>query len=157
MSKISPCLWFDGQAEEAMNHYLSIFKHSKQLSVSHYGKNMPMPEGTVLVATFEIHGQEIMALNGGPQFKFSEAISLHVRCEDQAEIDHLWDRLSDGGEPGPCGWLKDRFGVSWQIVPHALEALLSDKDTAKAGRVMQALMGMRKIDIATLRAAHDQV
>jgi predicted 3-demethylubiquinone-9 3-methyltransferase (glyoxalase superfamily) len=155
MSKIAPCLWFDGRAEEAMSHYLSIFERSAMLSVSRYGKGMPMPEGTVLVATFEIEGQEIMALNGGADFSFTPAISLLVHCDDQVELDHLWLRLGEGGEPGQCGWLKDKFGVSWQIVPRALDRMMKNGDPKRVGRMMQALMKMTKLDIAQLEAAYD--
>ena len=153
MSKIALCLWFDGQAEEAMNHYLSLFERSKPLSVSRYGKGMPMPEGSVMVASFELDGQEIMALNGGPMFKFTEALSMLVHCDSQAEVDHFWNGLVEGGTPSRCGWLKDRFGVSWQIIPRAMGEMMSGSDKARSGRVMQAMMTMSKIDIAAIEAA----
>ncbi len=149
MQKITPFLWFDGKAEEAMNFYVSIFKNSRVLSVT------PGPNGTVMMATFQLDGQEFHALNGGPMFKFTEAISLFVNCETQQEVDDLWEKLSDGGEKSRCGWLKDKFGLSWQIIPTALGELMRDKDPAKAGRVMQAMLQMDKIDIATLKQAYD--
>ena len=148
MPKITPFLWFDGQAEEAMNHYVSIFKNSKIVSVSRNG-------GKVFSCTFELDGQRIMALNGGPMFKFTEAISLFVSCETQAEVDELWAKLSAGGAESRCGWLKDKFGLSWQIIPKALGEMLGDKDPAKAGRVMQAMMQMVKLDIAGLKRAYE--
>ncbi|MDB4964907.1 MAG: hypothetical protein JWN44_596 [Myxococcales bacterium] len=151
MQKIIPFLWFDGNAEAAMNHYVSIFKNSKVLSVNRYGKGAPQPEGTVMVAKFQLEGQEFMALNGGPMFKLTEAISLYVNCETQLEVDDLWERLSAGGEKGRCGWLKDKFGLSWQIIPTALGELLGDKDPEKASRAMQAMLKMSKIDVAELR------
>ena len=156
MKKISPFLWFDNQAEEAMNFYVSIFKNSKIVSVSRYGDQGPDPKGTVMTATFELNGQEFMALNGGPQhFGFSEAISFFVNCESQEEVDTLWSKLSEGGEEGPCGWLKDKYGLSWQIVPTVLGEMLGDKDPARAGCVMQAMLKMGKIDIAGLRKAYE--
>jgi predicted 3-demethylubiquinone-9 3-methyltransferase (glyoxalase superfamily) len=155
MQKIVPFLWFDDQAEEAMNHYVSIFPDSKVGSVTRYGDAGPGPKGTVMVASFQLAGQEFMALNGGPQFKFTEAISLYVNCETQEEVDELWRRLSEGGEAGPCGWLKDRYGVSWQIIPTALGKLMQDPDPEKSGRVMQAMLQMSKIDIAGLRRAYE--
>jgi predicted 3-demethylubiquinone-9 3-methyltransferase (glyoxalase superfamily) len=151
--KITTFLWFDDDAEEAMKHYVSIFKNSKILSVTRNGKAGPGPEGTVLVCSFQIEGQEFTALNGGPQFKFTEAISLVVHCDSQQEVDELWAKLSRGGAPGQCGWLKDKFGLSWQIVPRVLLELLQDKDPAKSARVMQAMMQMTKIDIAALQRA----
>jgi predicted 3-demethylubiquinone-9 3-methyltransferase (glyoxalase superfamily) len=151
--KITTFLWFDDDAEEAMKHYVSIFKNSKILSVTRSGKAGPGPEGTVLVCSFQIEGQEFTALNGGPQFKFTEAISLVVHCDSQQEVDELWAKLSRGGAPGQCGWLKDKFGLSWQIVPRVLLELLQDKDPAKSARVMQAMMQMTKIDIAALQRA----
>ena len=155
MQKITPFLWFDGLAEEAMNFYVGIFKNSKVLSVNRYGKGAPMPEGTVLTASFELNGLKFVALNGGPMYKFSPATSFVVDCEDQAEVDYYWDKLGEGGKPNRCAWLDDRFGVTWQIVPKQLGQLLSDPDPVKAGRVMQAMMQMSKIDIATLRQAYD--
>ena len=154
MQTITPFLWFDGQAEEAMNHYVSIFRNSKVKSVSRYGDAGPGPKGNVMTASFELDGQSFTALNGGPQYKFTEAVSFVVSCKDQAEVDHYWDALSAGGEPGPCGWLKDKYGLSWQIVPTEMITLLMDKDPAKSQRTMGAMMQMKKIDLAKLRAAH---
>jgi len=156
MQKVTPFLWFDNQAEEAMNFYVSLFKNSKVLSVSRYGEGGPGPQGTVMTGTFQLDGQEFMALNGGPYFKFTEAISLFVNCETQEEVDELWEKLSDGGEISQCGWLKDRYGLSWQIVPTALGQMLGDKDPQKSQNVMQAMLQMTKIDIAALRRAYDQ-
>jgi len=155
MQKITPFLWFDNQAEEAMNFYVSIFKNSKTLSCTRYGDAGPGPKGTVIVASFELDGQEFMALNGGPRFKFTEAVSFVVSCETQAEIDEMWGKLSAGGEESQCGWLKDKFGLSWQVVPPILSKLMQNKDPQKSNRVMQALLQMKKIDIATLQRAHD--
>jgi predicted 3-demethylubiquinone-9 3-methyltransferase (glyoxalase superfamily) len=158
MQKITPYLWFNDNAEEAMNFYTTIFKNSKILNVSRYGEGMPMPSGTVMTATIELDGQQFMVLNGGPQYQFTEAVSFLVDCKTQGEVDDLWSKLTaDGGEEGPCGWLKDKFGVSWQIIPTALGQLMSDPDPAKAGRVAQAMFQMKKIDIAGLQAAHDGV
>ena len=156
MQKITPFLWFDSNAEEAMNFYVSIFKNSKVLRVARYGDAGPGPKGTVMAATFQLDGQEFQALNGGPQYKFTPAISLFVNCETQEEVDTLWEKLSEGGEKGPCGWLKDKYGVSWQIIPTALGQLLGDKDPQKAQRVMQAMLQMSKIDIAALKRAYEQ-
>ncbi len=156
MQKITTFLTFDNQAEEAVNFYVSIFKNSKVLSMNRYGEGAPMPAGTVMVASFLLEGQEFMALNGGPSFNFSDGISLYVNCETQAEVDELWEKLSEGGEKGPCGWLKDKYGVSWQIIPAALGQLLGDPDPQKSQRVMQAMLQMSKIDIATLRRAYEQ-
>lgn len=153
MQKITTFLWFDNQAEEAMNFYVSIFKNAKVLSITRWGDAGPGPQGTVLLTKFQLEGQEFIALNGGPQFKFTEAISLVVNCETQAEVDEMWEKLSAGGEEGDCSWLKDKYGLSWQIVPRILFELLQDKDPAKAGRVMQAMLQMKKIDIATLKRA----
>lgn len=150
MQKITPFLWFDGQAEEAMNYYVSIFKNSKVLSVNRAGEG-----GPVISVTFELDGQQFQALNGGPQFKFTEAISLFVNCETQEEVDELWEKLSAGGEKSRCGWLKDKYGLSWQIIPSLLGKLLQDKDPAKAQRVMQAMLQMSKIDIKTLQLAYE--
>ncbi len=155
MQKIVPFLWFNDQAEEAMNHYISIFPDSKVVSVMRYGDAGPGPKGTVMSATFQLAGQEFMALNGGPQFKFTEAISLYVNCETQKEVDELWQKLSEGGEGGPCGWLKDKYGLSWQIIPTALGEMLQDPDAEKSNRVMQAMLQMSKIDIAGLRRAYE--
>ena len=156
MQKITPFLWFDNQAEEAMNFYISIFKNSKIVSVSRYGDAGPGLKGTVMTATFQLNGQEFMVLNGGPEFKFTEAISFFVNCETQQEVDELWEKLSEGGEKGRCGWLKDKYGVSWQIVPSALGELMNDQDPEKSKRVMQAMLQMHKIDIKVLKQAYDQ-
>jgi predicted 3-demethylubiquinone-9 3-methyltransferase (glyoxalase superfamily) len=153
--KITPCLWFNFNAEEAVNHYLGIFKRSRVLDVTRYGEATPELAGKVLVMRFEIEGQQFQALNGGPQFSFNEAISLSVDCADQAEVDDLWARLSEGGSTGRCGWLKDKFGLSWQIVPSVLESLFTGADAAGTARVMQTLMTMTRIDIARLRQAYD--
>ncbi len=154
--KITPFLWFDNQAEEAMNFYVSIFKNSKVISVDRYGEAGPMPKGTVMTTSFELEGQGFMALNGGPEYKFTEAISFFVNCETQAEVDELWAKLSAGGEEGPCGWLKDKYGVSWQIVPAFLGEMLSDPDPERSQRVMKAMLQMKKIDINVLRRAYEQ-
>jgi predicted 3-demethylubiquinone-9 3-methyltransferase (glyoxalase superfamily) len=154
MQKITPFLWFDGKAEEAMNFYTSIFKNSKIGRITRYGDGGPGPKGTVMSATFQLHGQEFMALNGGSQFRFSPAISFFVNCETQEEVDELWEKLAAGGEKQRCGWLKDKFGLSWQIIPSILGALLHDKDPKKSKRVMDAMLQMDKIDIASLREAH---
>ncbi|MFE6697354.1 VOC family protein [Streptomyces sp. NPDC057718] len=154
MQKITPCLWFDGQAEEAAEHYVAIFGgDSRILDTTYYGDEAPGRTGSVLTVGFRLAGQDYMGLNGGPQFPFTEAISLSVDCADQAEVDRFWDALSEGGEQGQCGWLKDRFGVSWQIVPNELPRLLADPDPAKAGRAMKAMLGMGKLDIQALRDA----
>lgn len=155
MPKVTPCLWFDGQAEEAARFYTSVFKNSKIKSTTYWGNTGPGPKGSVLTVLFDLDGAEFMALNGGPEFKFSEAISFSVECKDQREIDEYWEKLSTGGEKGQCGWLKDKFGVSWQVEPKVLPQMLSDKDQAKADRVMTAMMEMHKIDIATLERAYD--
>jgi len=155
MQKITPFLWFDGQAEEAANFYVSIFKNSKIGKVTRYGDAGPRPKGTVMIATFQVDGQEFVALNGGPQFKFTPAISFVVNCETQGEVDELWEKLSAGGATLQCGWLTDKFGVSWQIVPTALPRLMSDPDREKTSRVMKAMMQMTKIDIARLQQAYD--
>jgi predicted 3-demethylubiquinone-9 3-methyltransferase (glyoxalase superfamily) len=154
MQKIHPFLWFDNQAEDAMNFYVSIFKNSKVGKVVRYGEAGPGPKGSVMTATFELEGQPFTALNGGPHFKFNEAISFVVDCKSQAEVDELWEKLSAGGEPGQCGWLKDKFGLSWQIVPSVLMELLSDPDPEKSQRVMTAMLKMTKIEIATLKQAY---
>ena len=156
MQKITPCLWFDTEGEEAARFYTSVFPNSKILEVARYGSAGPRPEGTVMTVSFELDGQEFLALNGGPEFTFSEAISFQVACETQQEVDAYWTALSEGGDEGPCGWLKDRFGVSWQIVPNALPELLSDPDHDKAQRVMQAMLGMGKIQIDELERAAAQ-
>ena len=155
MKTITPCLWFDDNAEEAVKFYTSVFKNGKILSTSYYGPGMHLPEGTVLTVTFEIMGQEFMALNGGPEFKFDEAISLMIPCDTQEEIDYYWDKLTAaGGQPVQCGWLKDKFGLSWQVVPRIIEKHLNDKDQAKTNRVMKAVMGMVKLDIAEIEKAY---
>jgi predicted 3-demethylubiquinone-9 3-methyltransferase (glyoxalase superfamily) len=156
MQKTTPCLWFDTQGEEAARFYTSVFKNSRILNVAHYGEAGPRPAGTVMTVGFELDGQEFIALNGGPEFKFNEAISFQVNCETQEEVDEFWSALSEGGEEGPCGWLKDKYGVSWQIVPIALNELLSDPDPEKSQRVMKALLEMGKIDIAGLKKAYEQ-
>ncbi len=156
MQKITPFLWFNDNAEEAVNFYISIFRNSKILSMSRYPEGAPGPAGKLMTATFQLEGQEFMALNGGPEFKFTEAISFFVNCETQKEVDELWDRLSAGGEKGQCGWLKDKYGVSWQIVPTALGQMLGDQDPQKSQNVMQAMLQMTKIDIETLRRAYEQ-
>lgn len=156
MSKITTFLTFDHQAEAAVHLYVSAFKNSRIVSESRWGEGGPGPAGALMSCEFELDGQPFMALNGGPSFAFSEGISLFVRCETQAEVDELWATLTaDGGEPGPCGWLKDRFGVSWQIIPTALGEMLGDPDREKAGRAMQAMLQMSKIDIAGLRRAYE--
>jgi predicted 3-demethylubiquinone-9 3-methyltransferase (glyoxalase superfamily) len=155
MSKINPFLWFDRQAEEAANHYVSIFKNSKIVNVARYGDAGPGPKGSVMTVAFQLEGQDFVALNGGPQFKFTEAISLLVNCETQQEVDELWSKLSAGGEPSRCGWLKDKFGLSWQIVPIALGKMLADKDPARSRRVMEAMLQMDKLDINRLKQAYE--
>jgi predicted 3-demethylubiquinone-9 3-methyltransferase (glyoxalase superfamily) len=155
MQKITPFLWFDNNAEEAANFYVSVFKNSKIGGVSRYEEAGPGPVGTVMVATFQLDGQEFVALNGGPRFKFTEAISFVVNCETQEEVDEFWDKLSEGGEKSRCGWLKDRYGLSWQIVPTVLGELMQDKDPEKSNRVMKAMLQMDKIDIERLKQAYD--
>jgi predicted 3-demethylubiquinone-9 3-methyltransferase (glyoxalase superfamily) len=156
MQKLTPFLWFDNNAEEAAQFYVSVFKNSRILSVSRHGDAGPGPKGSVMVVSFQLEGQQFTALNGGPGFTFSEAFSFVVSCENQPEIDSYWNRLtSDGGQESACGWLKDKFGFSWQIVPTALGKLMTDKDPKRANRVMQALLQMKKIDIATLEEAAD--
>ena len=156
MQKITPFLWFDGNAEEAVNFYVSLFKNSRVVNMSRYGDGGPGPKGTVMSATFELNGQEFMALNGGPHFTFTPAVSFFVKCETQQEVDELWERLSAGGKKERCGWLKDKYGLSWQIIPNALGQMLQDKDPAKSQRVMKAMMGMDKIDIQGLKQAYEQ-
>jgi predicted 3-demethylubiquinone-9 3-methyltransferase (glyoxalase superfamily) len=156
MQKIQPCLWFNNDAEEAVKFYTSLFKNSKILATSHYGKNQPMPEGTVLTIDFQIEDQPLQALNGGAEFKFNEAISLVVHCDSQAEIDKYWDALiAGGGEASVCGWLKDKYGLSWQIVPAALAGWMQSTDPARTQRVMDALLKMKKLDIKTLQSAYE--
>jgi predicted 3-demethylubiquinone-9 3-methyltransferase (glyoxalase superfamily) len=156
MQKITPFLWFDGNAEEAMNFYVSVFKNSKVVSVRRYGDAGPGPKGSVMTATFQLEGQEFYALNGGPVYKFSPAISFFVDCKSQEEVDVLYDKLSAGGEKEPCGWLRDKYGISWQIIPSALGKMLGDNDPRKAGNVMQAMLQMKKIDIKQLEQAYDR-
>jgi predicted 3-demethylubiquinone-9 3-methyltransferase (glyoxalase superfamily) len=156
IQKIVTSLWFDDKAEEAANHYCSIFPNSKISQILRYGSAGPRPEGMVMTVDFELDGQKFNALNGGPEFKFSEATSLIVNCRTQEEVDELWGKLGAGGEPGPCGWLKDRFGLSWQIVPVALIQMLSDPDPAKSQRVMESMLKMGKIDEAELRRAYEE-
>jgi predicted 3-demethylubiquinone-9 3-methyltransferase (glyoxalase superfamily) len=155
--KITPCLWFDSEAEKAAKFYAAIFKSSKIGRISRYGKEghevHGREAGSVMTVEFEIDGQKFLALNGGPHFKFNEAVSFQVHCETQAEVDYFWSKLAQGGQEGPCGWLKDKFGLSWQIVPNVLPKLLMDKDAAKAGRVMNSMLKMKKIDIAALERA----
>jgi len=156
MQKITPFLWFDHQAEEAMNFYVSIFKNSKVGRVTRYGEAGPGPKGTVMSATFQLDGQDFFALNGGPHFTFSPAVSFFVNCETQQEVDELWEKLSAGGKKERCGWLKDKYGLSWQIIPSALGNMLGDQDAEKAKRVMQAMVQMDKIDIKGLQQAYDR-
>jgi predicted 3-demethylubiquinone-9 3-methyltransferase (glyoxalase superfamily) len=156
MKSITPFLWFDNQAEEAMNFYISIFPGSKVLNVARYGDAGPGPKGTVMTTSFQLNGQDFMALNGGPIFRFTEAISLFVSCEDQQEVDYFWEKLSAGGQKSRCGWLKDKFGLSWQIVPTVLGELLHSKDPETSKRVMQAMLQMDKIDIEGLKKAAGQ-
>lgn len=153
MQKITPCLWFDTEGEEAATFYTSVFPNSRIVDVARYGSAGPRAEGTVMTVTFELDGQEFVALNGGPEFTFSEAISFQVDCETQDEVDEFWSTLSEGGEEGPCGWLKDKFGVSWQIVPTRLTELLGDPDRDKSQRVMRAMLSMKKIEIDALERA----
>jgi predicted 3-demethylubiquinone-9 3-methyltransferase (glyoxalase superfamily) len=158
-TRIAPCLWFDSQAEEAARFYVSVFRNSGIDAVSHYGKEgfdvHGRPEGSVMTVAFRLDGQAFTALNGGPVFKFTEAISLQVFCDTQDEVDYLWNKLSEGGEEGPCGWLKDKFGLSWQVVPSVVPAMACDPDPLKSGRAMKAIMQMKKLDIATLKRAFD--
>jgi predicted 3-demethylubiquinone-9 3-methyltransferase (glyoxalase superfamily) len=153
MGTITPCLWFDTEGEEAATFYTSVFPNSRILEVARYPEAAPRPAGTVMTVTFALDGQEFVALNGGPEFTFNEAISFQVSCKDQDEVDSYWGRLSEGGQEGPCGWLKDRFGVSWQIVPTRLDELLADPDRDKSQRVMRAMLSMGKIEIAALEDA----
>jgi predicted 3-demethylubiquinone-9 3-methyltransferase (glyoxalase superfamily) len=159
-SQITPCLWFDGQAEEAANFYTSFFKDGKIIHTQYYGEegkeNHGQEAGTVMIVEFELNGQRFTALNGGPHFKFNEAISFRIECEDQEELDHHWQKLSDGGDPAKqqCGWVGDKFGVSWQIIPKALSEMLSDSDHVRSQRAFKALLGMKKLDIAALEAAY---
>ena len=155
MQKITPFLWFDGQAEEAMHFYTSVFKNSRVGSIQRYGDAGPGPKGLVMSCTFELEGMEFVALNGGPHFTFTPAISFFVNCETQQEVDELWEKLSEGGEKNSCGWLKDKYGVSWQIIPTTLGKLLQDPDPVKSTRVMKAMLTMHKIDIEALKRAYE--
>jgi predicted 3-demethylubiquinone-9 3-methyltransferase (glyoxalase superfamily) len=155
MQKIVPNLWFDTQAEEAAEFYCSVFADSRILEVTHYTEANPGQAGTVMTVEWELRGQRFLGINGGPQFTFSEAVSFGITCEDQDEVDYFWERLTDGGEEGPCGWLKDRYGLSWQVVPAEMEAIIADPDRERARRAMEAMFSMRKLDIAALRAAAD--
>ena len=157
MRSITPNLWFDTQALEAAEYYCSIFPDSRIVSVTHYPDAVPSKAGQVLTVDFELQGQRFTALNGGPEFNFNEAVSLMVHCKDQDELDRYWARLSDGGEEGPCGWCKDRYGLSWQVVPEGMDELFGDDDPERAKRAMEAMFGMRKLDIAALRAAAEGV
>jgi predicted 3-demethylubiquinone-9 3-methyltransferase (glyoxalase superfamily) len=156
MQKITPFLWFDSKAEEAANFYVSVFKNSKIVSIMRYGEAGPGPKGSVMSATFQLDGQEFIALNGGPMFTFSPAISFFVHCESQEEVDKLWEKLSEGGEKQRCGWLKDKYGVSWQIIPTVLGQMLQDKDGEKSKRVMNAMLQTDKLDIKTLKQAYER-
>jgi len=156
MPSITPYLWFDNQAEEAANFYASVFGNPRVVDIQRYGEAGPGPKGTAMVVTFELEGQKFIALNGGPHFKFNEAVSFYTSCKNQEEVDELWEKLADGGEPGQCGWLKDKYGMSWQIIPTALSDMLSDPDPDKSNRVMKAMLEMKKIDIRALKDAYDQ-
>jgi predicted 3-demethylubiquinone-9 3-methyltransferase (glyoxalase superfamily) len=151
--RIAPNLWFDTEAEEAANFYLSVFENSRIVSVTRYPQDAPREAGMVMTVEFELDGQRFVAINGGPQFTFDEAISFQINCTDQDEVDHYWERLSEGGEEGPCGWLKDRYGLSWQVVPAGMEELFTDPDPQRSQRAMQAMLKMSKLDIAALREA----
>jgi predicted 3-demethylubiquinone-9 3-methyltransferase (glyoxalase superfamily) len=155
MPRITPNLWFDSQAQDAAELYVSLFPNSKITNVSHYGEGAPKPAGTVLTVDFELDGQPYTTINGGPEFVFDEAVSFRIHCADQQEVDYYWNALTDGGEESQCGWLKDRFGLSWQVVPEALGELLGDPDPCRAQRAMQAMLSMHKLDVAALRAAAD--
>jgi predicted 3-demethylubiquinone-9 3-methyltransferase (glyoxalase superfamily) len=155
MPRITPNLWFDTEALEAAEFYVSVFPNSKVTTVTHYPEGAPGPAGSVMTVAFLLDGCEFIGLNGGPLFRFSEAISLVINCADQAEVDYYWEKLTEGGEEGPCGWLKDRYGLSWQVVPIGWEEMLTSPDQARAQRAMQALMGMKKIDLAAIQAAAD--
>jgi len=155
--KITPNLWFDDEAEEAAGFYISVFENSRMVNVTHYTEAGPRAAGMVMTVEFELDGQRFVAINGGPQFTFDEAVSFQIDCETQDEVDHYWERLSEGGEEGPCGWLKDRYGLSWQVVPAGMEELFADPDPERAKRAMQAMLEMGKLDIAALRSAADGV
>jgi predicted 3-demethylubiquinone-9 3-methyltransferase (glyoxalase superfamily) len=157
MPKIKPNLWFDTEAEEAANYYISVFKNSRIVNVTHYTEGSPREAGTVMTVEFELDGQRFVGINGGPEFKFDEAVSFEIPCETQDDVDYYWDKLTEDGEEGPCGWLKDRFGLSWQVVPTGMEELFTDPDPARAERAMKAMLGMKKLDIAALRSAADGV
>ncbi|MCX4864556.1 VOC family protein [Streptomyces sp. NBC_01369] len=150
------CLWFDGQAEEAAEYYVSVFKNSRLGGIARYNEAGPGPAGSVMTVEFELNGQKFVGLNGGPEFTFDEAVSFQIRCADQAEVDYYWGALTDGGEEGPCGWVKDRYGLSWQVVPEVLLSLVTDPDGAKAARTTRAMLTMKKLDVAALRKAHDE-
>jgi len=154
MQKITPCLWFDQQAEEAARFYVSVFKNSRMGAITHYGESGPLPKGTVLTVRFQLDGQEFVALNGGPTFHLTEAVSFMVNCDTQEEVDRMWDKLSEGGQQVQCGWLKDRYGLSWQIVPTVIAKMLIDPDPARVNRVMKAILQMKKLDIKTLEEAY---
>ena len=157
MQTITPCLWFDTEGEEAAEFYTSVFPSSKIVDIARYGSAGPRPEGSVMTVSFELNGKPFIALNGGPDFTFDEAISLLINCADQAEVDYYWSKLSEGGEEGPCGWLKDKYGLSWQVVPVGMSEMLNDPDEARGQRAMKAMLGMKKIDLAALYAAADRV
>jgi predicted 3-demethylubiquinone-9 3-methyltransferase (glyoxalase superfamily) len=154
MQKITPCLWFDRQAEEAARFYVSVFKNSEMDAITYYSESGPLPKGTVLTVRFRLDGQEFLALNGGPTFQFTEAISLVVNCETQEEVDRMWEKLSEGGQKVQCGWLKDKYGLSWQVVPTVIAKMLTDPDPARVNRVMQAILQMKKLDIKKLEEAY---
>ncbi len=153
--KIIPNLWFDTEAEEAAGFYTSVFENSRIVNVAHYPEGGPGPAGTVMTVEWELDGQRFVGINGGPQFTFDEAVSFEISCETQDEVDHYWEQLSEGGEEGQCGWLKDRYGLSWQVVPAGMEEVFADPDPQRAQRAMQAMLGMRKLDVAALRSAAD--
>ena len=155
--KITPNLWFDTEAEEAAGFYTSVFKNSRIVNVTRYTEAGPRPAGMVMAVEFELDGQRFVGINGGPQFTFDEAVSFQINCETQDDVDYYWERLSEGGKEGPCGWLKDRYGLSWQVMPTGMEELLTDRDPERARRAMQAMLGMGKLDIAALRSAADGV
>lgn len=155
MPSTTPCLWFDTQGEDAANFYVSVFPNSRIVRVPRYGEAGPGPEGSAMTVEFELDGQAYTALNGGPQFTFNEAVSFQIDCSDQDEVDYYWSRLGEGGEEGPCGWVKDKYGLSWQVIPAALPKLLSDPDPAKSQAAMKAMLGMKKIVVADLEAAYD--
>jgi predicted 3-demethylubiquinone-9 3-methyltransferase (glyoxalase superfamily) len=157
MPKITPNLWFDTEAEEAANYYISVFKNSRIVNIARYTEAGPRDAGTVMTVEFELDGQSFVGINGGPEFKFDEAVSFQITCETQDDVDYYWEKLTEGGEEGPCGWLKDRFGLSWQVVPTGMEELFSDPDPTRAERAMKAMFGMKKLDIAALRSAADGV